>query len=174
MSVRLIEEPEFRLAGAEEAIRQVVASVEQILQHQEPLARELARKAAEAYGPLQAFVAAKPAGRRQPLSAGDVVELLRGYPKWRFQSLVLQQASSAFLSLRGHLSDELREINFCRVRLAELQRLLDAPPDTSLSEPARGGWCCRRAARTSGRPWTVFWRASGRRRCWNWTGGFRR
>ncbi len=137
-SVHLIEEPAFRLAGAEEAIRLVVASVEQILQHQEPLARELAQKAAEAYGRLQTFVAAKPTGRRQPLSAGDVVELLRAYPKWRFQSLVLQQASSAFLSLRGHLSDELREINFCRVRLAELQRLLEAPPDTSLSEPRAG------------------------------------
>jgi len=138
MSVHLIEEPEFRLAGAEEAIRQVVASAEQILQHQEPLARELAQKAAEAYGRLQAFVAAKPTGRRQPLSAGDVVELLRAYPKWRFQSLVLQQASSAFLSLRGHLSDELREINFCRVRLAELQHLLEAPPDSSLAEPRAG------------------------------------
>ena len=138
MSIRLIEEPQFRLAGAEEAIRQVVASIEQILQHHEPLARDLAAKAAEAYGKLQAFMAAKAAGRRQPLSAADVLELLRAYPKWRFQSLVLQQASSAFLSLRGHLSDELREINFCRVRLGELQRLMEAPPDASFSEPRAG------------------------------------
>src|SRR5207302_1818167 len=60
LPVRLIEEPNFRLAGAEEAVRQVVATLEQ--------------------------------------------------------------------SLRGHLSDELREIGFCRVRLGELLRLLEEPP----------------------------------------------
>ena len=82
--------------------------------------------------------------RPRPPAAGsrcrprDVLELLRAYPKWRFQSLVLQQASSAFLSLRGHLSDELREINFCRVRLAELQRLLETPPRHVRVRAARG------------------------------------
>ncbi len=37
LPVRLIEAPEFRLAGAEEVIRQMVASIEQALQHHEPL-----------------------------------------------------------------------------------------------------------------------------------------
>ena len=32
------------------------------------------------------------------------------------------------MSLRGHLSDELREIGFCRVRLGELQRLFEEVP----------------------------------------------
>jgi eukaryotic-like serine/threonine-protein kinase len=138
-SVHLIEEPQFRLAGAEEAIRQVVASIEQILQHHEPLARDLSSKASEAYVRLRTFLApAKVAGRRPPLSNADVLELLRVYPKWRFQSLVLQTASSAFLSLRGHLSDEAREINFCRVRLAELQRLLETPTGAVESEPRAG------------------------------------
>ena len=123
----------------EEAVRQVVATIEQILQHHEPLARELAAKAAGGYARLQAVLApAKPGARRPVLPPAEVAELLGGYPKWRFQSLVLQQASAAFLSLRGYLSDELREINFCRVRLAELQRLLEAPADAVESE-ARAG-----------------------------------
>ncbi len=63
ISVRLIEEPEFRLAGAEEAVRQVVASIEQILQSHEPLARELAAKAAEGYARLQSLLPSK-SGRR--------------------------------------------------------------------------------------------------------------
>ena len=112
-SVQLIEEPQFRLAGAEEAIRQVVASIEQILQHHEPLG-ELSAKAMEAYTHLRLAArpgdnpatTAKAAGRRAQPSASEVLELLKSYPKWRFQSLVLQQASAAFLSLRGHLSDE--------------------------------------------------------------------
>jgi eukaryotic-like serine/threonine-protein kinase len=138
-SVQLIEEPQFRLAGAEEAIRQVVASIEQVLQHHEPLARDLSAKASEAYIRLKTFVAPpKTTGRRPQITTTDVLELLRAYPKWRFQSLVLQQASSAFLSLRGHLSDEAREINFCRVRLTELQRLLETPTGGIESEPRAG------------------------------------
>jgi eukaryotic-like serine/threonine-protein kinase len=139
LAVHLIEEPQFRLAGAEEAIRQVVASIEQILQHHEPLARDLSAKASEAYVRLKTFLApAKVPGRRPTLSNADVLELLRAYPKWRFQSLVLQTASSSFLSLRGHLSDEAREINFCRVRLTELQQLLEKPTGAAESEPRAG------------------------------------
>jgi eukaryotic-like serine/threonine-protein kinase len=138
-SVQLIEEPQFRLAGAEESIRQVVASIEQILQHHEPLARDLSSKASDAYIRLRTFLApAKGVGRKPQFSTAEVLELLRTYPKWRFQSLVLQQASSAFLSLRGHLSDEAREINFCRVRLTELQRLLETPTGAAESEPRAG------------------------------------
>ncbi len=138
-SVQLIEEPQFRLAGAEEAIRQVVASIEQILQHHEPLARDLSAKASEAYILLKTFVTpAKTAGRRPSPSAAELLELFKAYPKWRFQCLVLQQASAAFLSLRGHLSDEAREINFCRVRLAELQRLFEAPTGPVGPEPRAG------------------------------------
>jgi hypothetical protein len=133
MSVRLIEEPAFRLAGAEEAVRQAVASIEQILQRQEPLARDLSTRAGEAYARLQLMVGPpRPGVRRPSFSAADCVESMRSFAKWRFQSLVLLQASAAFVALRGHLNDELREINFCRVRLAELQRLLEeAPAETS-------------------------------------------
>jgi serine/threonine protein kinase len=130
MSVALIETPEFRLAGAEEAIRQVVATIEQVLRHHEPLTQELAGKAADAYARLRAAAAPPRSGaRRPPCTPAEVLELLHDYPKWRLQSLVLQQLAAAFLSLRGHLSDELREVNFCRVRLGELARLLgQAPP----------------------------------------------
>ena len=139
MSVHLIEEPEFRLAGAEEAIRQVVAS-----DRADFAAPRAAGPRPGARRRPRPTAGCRPSSRPSPPAGGSrcrpatCVELLRAYPKWRFQSLVLQQASSAFLSLRGHLSDELREINFCRVRLAELQRLLEAPPDTSLSEPRAG------------------------------------
>jgi hypothetical protein len=135
LPVRLIEDPRFRLAGAEEAIRQVMASIEQVLQHYEPLSRDLTTRAAEAYLRLQAALGPRAQGKpsRVGLAATEVLELLRNYPKWRYQSLVLQQVAGAFVSLRGHLSDELREINFCRVRLSELSRLLEEP---DADEPA--------------------------------------
>ncbi len=139
ITVHLIEEPEYRLAGTEEAVRQVVATIEQVLQRHEPLERELAAKAAAGHARLLALLAPpKPGAKRPTPASGEVAELLHAYPKWRFQSLVLQQASAAFLSLRGHLSDELREINFCRVRLTELHRLLEAPAD-GIEAEARAG-----------------------------------
>ncbi len=132
--VRLIEEPDYRLAGAEEGIRQAVASIEQLLQHHEPLAKDLTTKAAEAYARLR-VLAEPPAkgGRRYTLDPADVIELLRCYPKWRFQSLTLQLVTASFVCLRGHLSDELREVNFCRIRLGELLRHFEGPAG---AEPA--------------------------------------
>ncbi|MGH7171249.1 MAG: tubulin-like doman-containing protein, partial [Gemmataceae bacterium] len=139
LPVRLIESPEFRLAGAEEVIRQMVASIEQALQHHEPLARELSNRAAESYGRLHLLISsvARPAAsgvfrkasassRKMPTFA-EARELLRGYPKTLYQSLLLRQGGNVFLTLRGHLADEMREINFCRVRLGELLRMLEAP-----------------------------------------------
>jgi serine/threonine protein kinase len=126
LPVQLIEEPSYRLAGAEEAIRQAVATIEQVLHHHEPLAKDLATKASEALGRLKVLCVPSAKGmRRFTLDAVDIVELLRCYPKWRFQSIMLQQVSASFVCLRGHLSDELREVNFCRIRLGELLRMLE-------------------------------------------------
>src|SRR5207248_1031599 len=136
LPVRMIEEPAFRLAGAEEAIRVVVAGVESVLQHHEPLATDLAEKTLDAHDHLRVAAGGQPrqGSKVTPKTTEQVVELCRNYPKWRFQCLVLQHLASAFVGLRGHLSDELREINFCRVRLNELLRLFEGPP---AAEPAR-------------------------------------
>jgi hypothetical protein len=138
--VRLIEQPEFRLAGAEETIRQLSTTVEQALRHQEQLAKELQERAAALYtrmrdlldrpqpaGPppttstLKSLFARKP----QPNSpAAELVELLKAYPKCRYQSMVLQGVSGFYVGLRGQLSDQLREVDFCRARLGELAALV--------------------------------------------------
>lgn len=147
LPVRLIETPDFRLAGAEEVIRQMIASIEQALQHHEPLARELSGRAAEAYTRLRAVLAPPPTstpgvfrkappsgGNRRPPTPAETRELLRAYPKTLYQSLLLRQAGNILLTLRGHLADEMREINFCRVRLGELLRMLETPAKPA--EPA--------------------------------------
>jgi hypothetical protein len=138
LSACLIEQPEFRLAGAEEAVRQVVASIEQVLQHHEPLVKDLTKRAADGYVRLLSIVRPlRPGGRLLVLPPEDTLELLRCYPKWRFQSLMLQTVAAAFVALRGHLSDELREINFLRVRLTELARMLEPPPKADTDHEPR-------------------------------------
>jgi hypothetical protein len=125
----LLEQPRFRLAGAEEAVRQIIATIEKTLVHYEALAKELTSRAEEAYKRLGQLLANLQTGqqgtRRQGVPISTVVELLTVYPRWRLQSLILQRLTAIYVSLRGRLSDQLREINYCRTRLVELQRSFD-------------------------------------------------
>ena len=141
LPVNLIELPVLRLAGAEEAVRQVVDTIQGVLLRHEPLGHELADKAAEAYGKLLAFLGSIDSSRSWPRRGPgpeQLAELLRTYAKSRYQSLVLQQVLSVYVSLRGCLTDELREINFCRPRLQELLGHLEgekAPERAATSMP---------------------------------------
>jgi serine/threonine protein kinase len=129
-TVMFVEEPRFRLAGAEESARQTVGALERLLQHYEPLHKELVNRAADAYGrigPLIASLMPAQAKGRGASVAGHLVELLRVYPKWQLQSLILQQLINVLVSVRGQISEQLRELNYCRVRLSELRQEFETP-----------------------------------------------
>ena len=53
--------------------------------------------------------------------------LLTNYPKWRYQHLVLRHLARGYICLRGNLTDELREVGFCRDRLNEMLKSFQAP-----------------------------------------------
>jgi hypothetical protein len=155
--VRLIEEPEFRLVGAEEAVRQLVVRVEGVLRELEPRAQEHAKLAFQAFAGIKGVLAnlQKPPGRgRRPLDPFDAVGLLHGYAEFRFEALVRQQVINAYVALRGHLSDQLREINFCRVRLGELAQHFADPADVPAPASGRPGTSTVRgtASATGGTP----------------------
>jgi hypothetical protein len=154
--VRLIEQPEFRLAGAEETLRQFSEVVQRALESQEDLCRELEERAAALYAKIHTLVEqpSKKNGKdsswlatltrkstsRPGLHARELLEAVHAYPKCRFQSLVLQHVNSFYVSLRGQLSDQLREVDFCRGRLTELDAKLreenNDPELRSASTPA--------------------------------------
>jgi serine/threonine protein kinase len=138
---QLVEEPQYRVAGAEEANRQIAARIERVLETNEPLGKELATRALEARQRIFTLLRAiptLPTSKARATAGNEMLELLRNYPKWRCQSLVLQEVGRSYVSLRGHLSDQLRELNFCRVRLSELLQVFDdgKPADPpSFAEP---------------------------------------
>ena len=149
--VRLIEEPAFRLAGAEEAVRQFNAAVEKALQHQEHLAKELQARASALYQRIhtllgiagQASSSGKtPFNRRAASEQNAVINelstLLRSYPKCRYHSLVMNQLNGLYVSLRGLLSEQMREIGFCRQRLSELADLFSEANAAVDLQPAAG------------------------------------
>lgn len=133
----LVEEPRLRLPGAQEAVRQVLILLEQLLRHYEPLGADLSARADAAHERLRALVKVQdfgPSGRRPSPLEIELADLLRSYPQWRLQSMIVRRVTAVLTSLRGHLSDQLRELGFLRVRLAELVNRL--PQETFSIEDA--------------------------------------
>ena len=151
LAVTLLEDPNYRLAGAEEALRQFCTTVEQSLSSQETLAKELAEKAAQlnvriheltdrpistgAPSSTQWTIGFKRRAGAGAPTAADIFDLVRTYTKTRFHSLVLTHLNRLYLSLRGHLSDQIREVGFCRQRLGELLDLLKPAAVLHAKEP---------------------------------------
>jgi serine/threonine protein kinase len=147
--VRLIEEPAFRLAGAEEGLRQFSRLAEHVLQSQESLTNELRARAASLYQRIQGLLETRPQQKLTPTTplwklgfakkdsaastnfAADLLELLRIYSKTRYQALILGHIQRLFVSLRGHLSDQIREVGFLRQRLRELAELVEHKSDAN-------------------------------------------
>src|SRR5205814_3781970 len=130
LPVQLLERPEYRLASAEEAIRQTVVALDQALQQQERQGKEATARAAECLESIRQLVGnwqkSPPSGKRAAAASAEIAGLLVEYPSLCFQKLLALRAASVYVSLRGHLSDELREVGYCRTQLAELLRLFDA------------------------------------------------
>lgn len=128
----LIERPEFRLAGAEQAIRAYLNQVEQTLKHHEPLCLEFTQNATAGNERLQFLLQNVEeiitGGRRTAPFASELVEILKTYPKMRYQSMMLKLLNNTLTAVRGKLSDQLREIGYCRTRLSELLKAFDNVP----------------------------------------------
>ena len=128
LGVQLIEEPGYRLAGAEEAIRHLSGNIGQSLERYETMLQELPALAAEAHRQIREFMALLEESRgtrRAATVVAGLAEMLPLYPKYRFQSLVLRRVATVYTTLRGQLSDLVREINFCRARLSELVKAFE-------------------------------------------------
>ncbi|HEX3314934.1 MAG TPA: tubulin-like doman-containing protein [Gemmataceae bacterium] len=150
--VALIEAPQFRLAGAEEAVRRFGIVVEDALKIQEGLAKELSERAAALYKRIHEIfdridkVDDKSSSgstwfSRKTTSTSktgtDVLDLLRVYSKTQYQALLLTAINRLYIGVRGHLSDQLREIGFCRTRLEELAGLIRERRTLVSSGPAK-------------------------------------
>jgi hypothetical protein len=135
MAVYFIEQPSFRLAGSEEAIRQLTARLQQALEAFENLHEEIAAQTWATYlkmlpmiGSLQGFTL----GSRKSTVTAEILDLLRTYPRQRYQSVVLESAVSVYRSLLANTPEYLREVNFCRLRLGDITETILGP----LAQPA--------------------------------------
>jgi hypothetical protein len=139
LATTLLEHPDYRLVGAEEVVRQVQGTIDTILQQYEPMSINLGAQAVEAFYRISSYLNAERGQKTTPIA--DVVEALRMFPTWRYQSLILRQVCRVYQTIKTHLVDQLRELGFCRQRLEEIlagfkrDRRDDFPPSDRLLLP---------------------------------------
>jgi hypothetical protein len=142
--VRLIEEPGYRLAAAEEAIRQITATINQTIQTHESLLKEMENRSLNSFtiicDILRGLASNSFPSNRVPIVTAEITELMEKFPRWRYQALLLRQINRAFTQLSGSLAEILKDVQSCRSRLAELAKAFEKPAATGSStnlKPAR-------------------------------------
>jgi hypothetical protein len=131
MAATFLEVPHYRLAGAEEAVRQIGERLKRQVDALEPLRDELDREVRGTYSRLIQSIGALGSGSLGATVAwksytAEVVDLLRAYPRKRLQLSVLEMALSIFRKLLGNAPEFLREMNFYRATLNDFHAALAA------------------------------------------------
>ena len=137
MAVYFIEQPRFRLAGAEEAIRQLTDRLKHLLETLEPMHADLDREARETFTKLLPLVGALVGHGRGRV--GEILDLMRVYPRQRYRLMVLQAVLAVYRSLLGNLPEYLRDVGYCRVRLEEIASALAKPASDKPEGPPGPG-----------------------------------
>jgi serine/threonine protein kinase len=138
MAATFLEVPQFRIPGAEEAVRHIGDRLKRQVDTLEPVRNDLDREVRSIYGRLfQAIGVLNSvtglgaiAGRRSSATA-EVLDLLRQYPRKRLQLHILDMVLSVYRKLLGNAPEYLREINFCRATLADMHGTLGVTGPTA-------------------------------------------
>jgi eukaryotic-like serine/threonine-protein kinase len=143
MAATFIEVPQYRLAGAEEAVRQIGEKLKQMVETLEPVRSDLNKEVRTTYARLIQVIGALGASglgamATRKSNAAEVVDLLRVYPRKRLQLHVLDMALSVFRKLLGNAPEYLREINFCRATLGDMQAALAKGTGPVAASPGPG------------------------------------
>jgi eukaryotic-like serine/threonine-protein kinase len=131
MSVSFIEQPQYRLAGAEEALTQLSERLKNTIEDLEHNRTELAREVRESYGRVFQAIGALGsttglgaiAGRRGSL-INELLDALPEYARKRFRLIQYNASAALYRTLFGNIPEYLREVGFCRGRLGELSQTL--------------------------------------------------
>lgn len=124
LMIDLIDLPGFRLAGAEEALHQVGATLGELGQTYEHLCQEKAAEAWECHASIIAQLQVTTTPVRNNKTAPKIPDLLRAYCRARYHELILRRVCMVFQSLRGNVPEFLQEIGFFRARLGDFAGLL--------------------------------------------------
>ena len=127
LAVSFIEQPQYRLAGAEESLNQMTRRLKHTIDTLEYDLADLQREVRDTYSRLFQLIGGLGstsglggfAGRKSSLT-GELLDVMRQYPTKRFQLTKLTIALSLYRGMMNNIPEYLREVNFCRIRLMEM------------------------------------------------------
>lgn len=125
----LIDDPKYRIAGAEEAIQQVVAMLRELIGTHTSLGEEISARAEEAHLSIGELVSSLQKGSwwpgRMTKMTADLRQSFTLYAKLRYQTLLLESVLDVFEDLVKKLPKRLEEIGFCRQRMTQIYETVD-------------------------------------------------
>jgi hypothetical protein len=122
-----VDEPRFRLAGAEVIVPPILTMIDQVLQKQQLYGKdflETSQVAHERLLTLTANLEGMGGWLRRGNTANDFLEMVMVYPKARYQELVHESVMSILHGLRAAYPRFSGDIEMCRKRLEEFRRSL--------------------------------------------------
>jgi hypothetical protein len=129
LCVCALDEPRFRLAGAEFIVPSILAMIDQFLQKQQIFGKDFAETSQVAYEQLLTLTAnleGLGGWLRRGSTVNDLIEMVLVYPKARYQELVHESVMSILHGLRATYPRYSGDIEMCRKRLEEFRRSLQA------------------------------------------------
>lgn len=137
MAVHFVEQPQFRLAGAEAAIQLCTQRLQSLIAVVDQAGQQLGRELLEEYEKLPPMLAALSQGKvfrgasRRASAVGDLVAWLRSWPQKRVQFLLNRCVISVYRQMLGNAPEYLREVNLCRIRLSDVAASLEKQAENS-------------------------------------------
>jgi hypothetical protein len=141
LAVAVIEHPQYRLPGAEEALAQIEERLARTVDGLAAVRDDLARDVRETYARLFPLIGGLAGGLSalgtRKATLAETVELLRQYPRKRLRLLVLDVTLSLYRGLQAAAPECQRDLNLCRTRLTEIGQAIAAPDGPPAAGPGR-------------------------------------
>ena len=137
IAVSFIEQPQYRLAGAEESLNQITvrlkASIEELERDRKSTTREVAESFQRVFsliGNLNSTSTLSSIVSRKGALTAELIEMLGNFARKRYRSLLIDAALTMYRGLLSGIPDTLRDVGYCRGRLEAFSQVIGTQSDT--------------------------------------------
>ena len=130
----LVEDPEFRLAGAEEVLRQFLATTDRLMTSYVDDANQAEAKAQTGFECLVQYMHFQK-GMRKP-AAGEMADALRQFPRARYQAFTYRELAGVYKAIREVLAGQLADVADARQRMETAAAVVEPEPIDVIPRPA--------------------------------------
>ncbi|MCZ2344326.1 MAG: protein kinase [Bacteroidales bacterium] len=131
IAVSFLEQPQYRLAGAEEALTQLASRLRRTIDSLEATLQTLQREVADRYTQLLQIIGEYGPGSKAAAVA-ELPELLRVFPIKKLDYDLCEAGLGFYRTLLANIPEYRQEVSFCRKRFEDLHAGLTASDDTQV------------------------------------------